>query len=266
VAADLSRLALALTALLLASCAHPAADFDKAAASLGLRRTVIPGAAFHHVVYRHDGARTGTLHLYIDGDGTPWMGGYPTADPTPRDPLVLRLMARDPARSAYVGRPCYNGMNDAACAPPLWTRDRYGPEVLDSMTEAVRRLLAAEREQEIAWFGHSGGGTLAVLLAPRFTETRGVTTIAGVLDTAAWARAVAHEDLGGSLNPADQQPLPPAIRQRHYAGADDPVAPPRLMEAGARRLGGHLIVVEGFDHACCWEQAWNAILAEAPDF
>src|SRR5258707_1238646 len=86
----------------------------------------------------------------------------------------------------------------AACASPLMTAGRY---------------------ETIAWFGHSGGGTLAVLLARRFSQTRLVVTVAGDLDTAAWAKAVAREDLDGSLNPADGPPLAPEIRQRHYAGA-----------------------------------------------
>ncbi len=282
-AADLSRLVLgeragkfaltafvraccALFALLLAACVRPAAEFDHAAASLGLRRAVVSGRGFRHVIYLHDGRRTGTLHIYIDGDGTPWIGGFPAADPTPRDPLVLRLMARDPVRSVYVGRPCYDGMADPACTPLLWTRDRFGADVVDSMAEAVRRIMAAEAadrgEEGIAWFGHSGGGTLAVLLAPRFAATRSVTTIAGVLDTKAWAKAIAHEDLGGSLNPTDRPPLPPWVRQRHYAGADDRVVPPRLMASAARHLGGRLIVVDGFDHVCCWERAWDAVGTE----
>ncbi|MCC6656833.1 MAG: alpha/beta hydrolase, partial [Rhodocyclaceae bacterium] len=49
-----------------------------------------------------------TLTIYIEGDGAPWPSPYhPPSDPTPRDPLALRLADRDTApQLAYLGRPC----------------------------------------------------------------------------------------------------------------------------------------------------------------
>jgi pimeloyl-ACP methyl ester carboxylesterase len=250
--------------LVLAACASPTAVFDQSAARLGFDRDVMTGTRFHHVVYRKDGQRTKTLHVYLDGDGTPWIDGRAASDPTPRNALVLRLLAQDPATAAYVGRPCYDGTaTDALCSQHLWTRDRYSEEVVASMAAIVSQLMTAGRYETIAWFGHSGGGTLAVLLARRFSQTRLVVTVAGDLDTAAWAKAIAHEDLDGSLNPADGPPLAPEIRQRHYAGARDRIVPPDLMANAAAHLGAGLTVIDTFDHVCCWERLWPAILAAA---
>jgi pimeloyl-ACP methyl ester carboxylesterase len=250
--------------LTLASCASPSAGFDAQAAALGLHRTVVAGAGFRHVLYRNDGAPAAVLHVYIDGDGSPWIAGQPAVDPTPRNALVLRLMAQDPARAVYIGRPCYNGTGtDAACSARLWTTDRYSAAVVASMASVVRQQLAAGGYSAVGWFGHSGGGTLAVLLARAIPRTAWVVTVGAVLDTGIWASAVAHDDLSGSLNPADGAKLPLAIRQRHYAGADDKVVPPALMASPARRLGSDLIVVPNNDHVCCWERAWPDILREA---
>ncbi len=229
---------------MLAACASPTAAFDQSAARLGLDRDVMTGTDFHHVVYRKEGRRTTTLHVYLDGDGTPWIDGRAASDPTPRNALVLRLLAQDPA-----------------CSQRLWTRDRYSEEIVTSMAAVVSQLMTAGRYETIAWFGHSGGGTLAVLLARRFSQTRLVVTVAGDLDTAAWAKAVAREDLDGSLNPADGPPLAPEIRQRHYAGARDRIVPPDLMATAATHLGAGLTIMDGFDHVCCWERIWPAILA-----
>jgi pimeloyl-ACP methyl ester carboxylesterase len=252
--------------LVLAACTTPALDFDRAADELGLELRQVTGTRFEHVVYAKGGSPTRTLHVYLDGDGTPWFAGRPAADPTPRDPLVLRLMAMDPAPAVYLGRPCYHGVDDDRdCAPRLWTSDRYSEDVVESLAAVLRRLLADGGYRKIAWFGHSGGGTLATLLAPRFPESEAVVTVAANLDTDAWAAFSWGGDLAGSVNPAKGQPLPAAIRQRHYAGGADRIVPASLTAQGASRVGGDLVVVEGYDHTCCWEQAWPHILDDLLD-
>jgi pimeloyl-ACP methyl ester carboxylesterase len=242
-----------------AGCVAPSAEFDRTAAALGLRRETIEGAGFRHALIRNRGRSTGTLHVYLDGDGSPWIAGRPTTDPTPRDPLLLRLMAADPAEAVYLGRPCYAGMAaDPACVSRLWTRERYGPEVVGSMRAAIRR---AAPGRPIGWIGHSGGGTLALLLAARVEETRFVLTIAADFDPPLWGHEVTHDSLDGSLSPTEAPPLTPAIRQLHLAGAEDRIVPPALMASATTRLGLTIEIVPGFDHACCWERSWPAALA-----
>jgi hypothetical protein len=226
-----------------------------------LSRTVVTGAGLPHVIYRKNGTPTPTLHVYLDGDGTPWIGSQPAADPTPRNPLMLRLMALDPVSAVYVGRPCYHGTAAIApCSARLWTKERYSDEVIDSLSTVVRQFMTQEGYERVAWFGHSGGGTTAVLLAERFPETAALVTIAASLDTAAWAAYTGHEDLSGSLNPASSPPLSPQIQQRHYAGGKDRIVPPALTATVAGRLGAPLRVIDNYDHVCCWEQLWPHIL------
>jgi len=259
----LPRTWLALVVVVSVGCVSPAAQFDERAAALGLRRIVVTGAGFPHVLYRKTGAPTPTLHVYIDGDGTPWIGSQPAADPTPRNPLMLQLTALDPVPAVYVGRPCYHGTAAfSPCSARLWTRGRYSSEVLVSLSTVVRQLMAQEGYARVAWFGHSGGGTIAVLLAERFPETVALVTIAANLDTAAWAAYAGQEDLSGSLNPAAMPPLSPRIQQRHYAGGKDRIVLPVLTASVAGRLGAPLRVVDDYDHLCCWEQIWPRILNE----
>ena len=49
-----------------------------------------------------------TIIRIIEGDGAEWPGKFqPPADPTPDNPLTLRLALRDPDTPvAYIGRPC----------------------------------------------------------------------------------------------------------------------------------------------------------------
>jgi pimeloyl-ACP methyl ester carboxylesterase len=210
----------------LVSCISIAEKFARHATALGFTRSVIRGADFQHVVYSKPGKFEGVLHVYLDGDGSPWIAGRPADDPTPRMPLVLDLMAQDTAPSIYVGRPCYHGLVDwKNCPSRFWLEERYSEAVVASLAAVIDRLLSAQHYQHIVWFGHSGGGTLAVLLAPRFSETAAVVTIAANFNVAAWGNYVGRLELAGSLNPASLPALPPSIRQFHYAGSCDKVAP-----------------------------------------
>ena len=260
-----SALRLALGLLLLGGCAGPAAHFSDRAAALGLHAALVEGDGFHHVAYRRAERAAGAaraLHIYLDGDGTPWAAGGPTADPTPRDPLVLRLMAMDAAPSVYLGRPCYHGRAvEPPCAPALWTDARYSEVVVASLAAAARRLLEEEGRSAIVWLGYSGGGTLAVLLAARVRETVGVVTVAANLDVEGWTRLHRQSPLDASLSPARRPPLPPGIYQRHYAGERDRVVPPAIVAAGGVPADS-LRLMPGYDHTCCWTELWPAALAE----
>lgn len=227
-----------------------------------MRGQVVPGAAFQHVVFSQTHQRSRTLHVYIDGDGTPWLAWRPAGDPTPRNPLLLRLMALDPSPSVYLGRPCYHGLSHTApCSDALWTRERYSEAVVSSMGAALRRVVQAGGFDRLAWFGYSGGGALAVLLAPRFTETTDLITVAANLDIDAWADLHGYARLVGSLNPARQPPVPAWIRQRHYVGGKDRVVPKEVVTRGP--IDPHtLTVIPSYDHTCCWETLWPAVLAD----
>lgn len=250
-----------LLLLLLAACASPAERFDREAERLGLRREDVVGTEFTHAVYVKDGRESDSLHVYIEGDGVPITARRPADDPTPRRSLVLRLMAQDPAAAVYLGRPCYHGRRDPACGSTLWTDARYAERVVASLAAAAVRVLAASGSAGITWVGHSGGGVLAMLLAERLPQTRAVVTIAANLDTDAWAAAQGLP-LTGSLNPAGRPPLSPQVRQRHYAGGRDRVVPSALVARGLNGASAELAVIDGYDHVCCWERTWPAILAE----
>ena len=258
----LLKLILFAVATALAACTSVPEDFAGQAALLHMQREVMPGAPFQHVLYRYPGQAGKTLHVYLDGDGVPWIAGRPADDPTPRSTLVLKLMALDKAPAVYLGRPCYHGVDSlGACSSRFWLDERYSEAVVASLAAVIKQLLAEGAYQNLALFGHSGGGVLAVLLAARLPQTVAVVTVAANLDLEAWSAYTETHALDGSLNPASLPPLPGLIRQRHYAGAKDKVAPPALMSTAAAHLGAELIVLDDYDHVCCWEQLWPQVLA-----
>src|SRR5262249_21147806 len=105
--------AVVLALALLGACETPAGRFAQTAGAMGFERQVIAGAGFRHVLFWSHRERAGSiLHVYIDGDGTPDIGGYPSTDPTSRNPLMLRLLDLDPGPAVLLGRPCYEGLAD----------------------------------------------------------------------------------------------------------------------------------------------------------
>lgn len=242
-------------------CQSVAEVFAKSAEAMAMPREVITGTRFQHVVFFKPGFHSTTLHIYLDGDGSPRVAGRPADDPTPRNSLVLNMMRADAAPAVYVGRPCYHGLQKTGeCSSRYWLRDRYSEAVVASLAAVIERLRERGDYKNLAVFGHSGGGTLAVLLASRLPQTESVVSIAANLDLAAWATYNGNDDLSGSLNPSALPPLPSSVRQRHFAGSNDQIVPPKLMAKTAEHLGAQLIVVEGYDHVCCWEQKWAEIL------
>ncbi len=243
-------------------CATPGERADRVAAGLAFDRLLLAGEPYSHVAYFKPGDAGAPLHVYLEHDGIPWIGNERiAADPTPRNLVMLPAMAQDTAPSLYLGRPCYFGLYAApGCEPRLWTHERYSEAVVASMAAALREFLARRGDPRARFFGYSGGGVLAMLLAERFPDTEAVVTVAANLDVAAWARLHDYSALAGSLDPALRPPLPARVAQRHYAGARDRNVPPGLLQGFAQRPGSHLVVVPEFDHVCCWEKWWPSAL------
>ena len=261
----LAVLTLMLATLLAAGCSGNPPRPDDLARRFGFERRVQRGAEFTHVVFTKAlmSAPAGALHVYIEGDGTPYLARHDfAADPTPRNPLMLRLMTLDPAPSIYVGRPCYFGLADSPpCAPRDWTLDRFSPRIVDSMARVIEQVRATRGTDAIELYGHSGGGALAVLLAARLGGVQRIVTIGGNLDTDAWAAYHGYTPLEGSLNPVRGGPLPASLIQQHFVGDRDKVVPPEIVAAAARRLGAPgVVVLHGVSHARGWDRAWPWIL------
>lgn len=241
------------------ACAPPTQRSDSIALESGFTEALIQGAQFRHRIYRKNfEAPVQALHVYIEGDGVPYHRRFIVAsDPTPRSPLMLRLMRADPAPSVYVGRPCYFGLaRDVNCDARYWTLGRFAPEVIESMAVAIRAEAARAQARDIVLFGHSGGGTLAVLVAQHLQpQVRKVVTLAGTLDIDAWTDLHRYTRLKGSVNPV-HQPRMESVELVHFVGSEDRNVPPEIVTAAAEKIGGRVEIIKGFTHGCCWDRRW----------
>jgi hypothetical protein len=252
-------------------CVAPRARLAHLARAARFQEDLVTGATFRHRIYRRealDPDASGVLHVYIEGDGQPFLSPTTVAlDPTPREPLMLRLMALDPARSLYLGRPCYFDLShDPGCDPSFWTVRRFSPEVVNSLAVVLRSEVVRAHAREVELYGHSGGGTLAVLLAARVASVTRVVTIGATLDTTAWCALHGYTPLLGSMNPTELGPHPGLPRMLHLVGSQDTNTPPELVQSAAAKIGasGSVRIVRGYTHNCCWQEIWGDVLHGDP--
>jgi pimeloyl-ACP methyl ester carboxylesterase len=220
------------------------------------------------------GKNTDTLIVYIEGDGLAYLTPTePAMDPTPRDPVALRLALAHPGggMTAYLARPCQYVMPDRArnCREAYWTGARFAPEAVEAAGIAIDRLKARMTPgTRLILVGYSGGGALAALLAERRTDVAGLVTVAADLDLAAWTAGLGLTPLRGSLDPAIDAGALSHLPQVHFTGLEDKVVDGAVLRAFLTHLpeGAPVKTVEvaGQTHGCCWAAAWPT-LSQRPE-
>ena len=206
--------------------------------------------------------RAAVLHVYLEGDGAAWWARrLPPTDPTPRTSVALPMALEDPHPAvAYLARPCQylTGSTRTVCPVAWWTSARWSEPVVAMTDQVLSALLQASGARELVLTGHSGGGTLAVLVAARRRDVRCVITVASPLDVEAWAVGQGVTPLSESLNPADLPTQDLSFQMRHLLGLDDRTVP----ASSVGRFGAHLqpeslIQVPRQGHAQGWLQHWR---------
>ncbi len=259
------HLIILLQLLALAACSSSSQRIDALARELGMTRSVVAGLGFKHIAYAHPSVSGEVLHLYLDGDGQPWLRGrYIARDPTPKRSLALALAGLDTeADAVYLGRPCYLGLSaEPNCKEAMWTSARYSEALVRSMATAAQRIIVARGAKHVRLIGYSGGGSLAMLMLAYMDSVEAVITVAANLDTNAWTDYHHYLALSDSLNPINSR-FPQGIRYWHYAGSDDNNVPYQQLSAFVARHGGESQVLAGFDHHCCWREHWPDLLSTA---
>lgn len=260
----IKRLILILTSLLLNACATAPREQQSWPNS-----TFVIDSHFKHIALAKPNANDSQrLHVYIEGDGFPFRNRFMVSkDPSPEGSLMLALMEQDPRNSLYLGRPCYfntalPAMHDALCNKQYWTTSRYSEAVVASMVDALRAHLAQHPSKGVTLLGHSGGGTIAMLMAARMPEVDQLITLAGNLDITAWTKLHHYTPLRDSLNPAELIHSAQPQQQLHFGGDKDDNIPPELSDALLKRLGKPMQILPNADHGCCWQMQWRELLTQ----
>lgn len=207
--------------------------------------------------------RYDTVHIYLEGDGVPWFrGNYPAHNPSSQKLTALHLMTRDSKPAIYINRPCY-GLHPMPqeCNAKLWTSARYSQIVIDSINSSLETIKHRLGVKKFVLIGHSGGGSIATLLAAKRDDVSALITIAANIDHQAWTEYFGYHPLSLSLNPVDVLPLDTSILQWHFVGLEDRNVPAKITRNAAQKdPQAKVIEKSDFNHVCCWYDIWPEIL------
>lgn len=238
----------------------------------GWQRINLDVGPFELVSFAPQGLQRATvLTVYIEGDGLAWINGStPSLDPTPLNPLALRLALRDPSGAAvYLARPCQfvTGVQRRGCQRKYWTSHRFAPEVIEASSSAIEQLKQRFAAERLVLVGYSGGGAVAALIAAQRRDVMRLVTVAGNLDHRTWTADLHLSPLDGSLNPADAWQRLQSVPQMHFVGGQDRVMGESVVESYRARFAPGpapaVRVLPTFDHHCCWVERWPDLLGEA---
>ena len=265
-----------LAIFVVAGCTATPAERVSAAGEIalkgGLARSTMRAQGFALTAWSRIAAPADDVHVYIEGDGYAWATSTdPSDDPTPLNPLALRLAAADDAPNVlYLARPCQfrpAGTRDS-CETSFWTERRFAEMVVASLDDAIDRVLPPSPRRRLTLIGYSGGGGIAVLLAARRTDVAAVVSVAGNIAHAVWTSHHKVSPLRGSLDPIDSAVLLATVPQLHLVGANDTIVPRLIADTFARRSppDGCIRVVSIADatHDKGWLENWPALLDRIP--
>lgn len=242
---------------------------DAAASSSGMKKSVIQTDSFAITSYRKLNNFGQDLTIYIEGDGFAWAErGRVSSNPTPKQPLVIKMAARDSAPNVvYLARPCqYTNfeLNKVECKPVWWTKNRFSEQVLTAINHAVSAAKKDSGAKMVNLVGYSGGAAIAVILAARRDDVVSLRSVAGNLDTVAINNYHKVPQMAGSLNPTTFATKITNIPQNHFYGSDDAIVPNFIAKNFAEKVGkcAHVYKVDNATHESGWEENWNGLLAK----
>lgn len=269
------RAAAVLLAAVVSGCTSvmPPAERQALADRIAAPAALLPGSTggtLPLLVYLRQRDPLLPLTIYIEGDGLAWLDlSTPSDNPTPIDPVALRLAAFDPAANVgWIGRPCqYAGIAVRGCRDnDLWTGARFSEAALAATLRGIDAM--ARPGQKIHLVGFSGGGAMAALVAARRGDVISLRTVAGTLDHVALNAYHRVSPMPASLNPADSAMKLSALPQRHFVGAKDEIVPRLAADSFLRRETAapvgcqRLEIVPDATHETGWTAAWPQLLAQ----
>lgn len=243
------------------------ADVESWAAERGFQADSITAGQFEVFSLLRKTAASSDLAVYIEGDGAGWPSIFaPPRDPTPHLSTVLQLASSDASAAvAYLGRPCQYLSDNARgrCGSHYWNERRFSTEVLRSMSAAIDDLKRRSGARSTSLIGYSGGGVVAALLAMERNDVTNLITIAAPLALSDWAAIKKLTPFDDSSDPYQRRRSPIIGAATHFAGSKDDVVPSSIVKRFVDAQGGRLLIMEGYDHQCCWVEAWPTLLRRA---
>lgn len=259
-----------LTSIFLSGCSttHDVASRVKHSQDIATQNNfqmrLVKGGEFTLTTYQRITASHLPFVFYIEGDGHLADGGVNSDNPTPVNPMSLKLATMDKRPNiVYIARPCqYTPLEmNPKCISDYWLDKRMGQEVVNSINEVINTI---NNGQKFSLVGFSGGGGLTILIAAQNSNVKDIITIASNLDTAKFDKY--HNNRGylvKSLNPINYAKQVNNIPQLHLSGMDDKRVPPFIAELYVKASNSTYVkqqIIPNVSHAKGWDKVWSKIL------
>jgi hypothetical protein len=224
---------------------------SKKAVSAGFIVSTLPTSPFPLYSAQRLSQGGSSMHIVIEGDGFAWVDRFHASNnPTPLDPVGLKIAEELSGDVVYLGRPCQY-VSSPACNPHYWTDKRFAPEVLEAFNAALDQLKTGYGDMRFSLTGFSGGAYIAMRLAAMRSDVAAVNTAAGLLDPDAWTAYHKLSPIAGV--PADT-PVNANVRYKHFCGGEDDIIPCALTR---RYVAAHpyhtMIIIKDADHGDIWK-------------
>ena len=235
-------------------------EADILACSSGFSKHLIKSGKFTLTTYQKIQDAKGRIVFYIEGDGFAFIDSSRISDnPTPLRPIILELATLDKRNNiVYLARPCqYTDLKlDKACTRSYWTDARMSKEVVMSIVAIIQQI---SKGRQVSLVGFSGGGGIAMLVAPYILDLQNIITIAGNLDIEAFAESHNSLKMSNSLNPLDFVNYVKNIPQIHISGLRDKVVPHFIAQKFTKQIGrcAKHIIIHNATHGSGWRNVWQ---------
>ncbi len=258
---------------LLTSCAHyPVMEEDtvkRTAMPVFMLERKIPSELFIFEARERVHDRNAPATVYIEGDGVPYIDDKRISnDPTPADPVALRLAAQDGDPNViWIARPCQyfkEWRKGKTCPKAYWTDRKFGYEVTDSYNQALNNIKSYYGISNFNLVGYDGGAVIAMVLAAQRADVQSVRTVAGNLDPETTALIHGYQYNGqDSSNPIQYSDRLETMPQRHFVGRLDRVTPAVVYNSYAQNVHDgrclNATLIDNADHQLGWVEQWKVL-------
>ena len=260
-----------IISLLITNCSGTLTRAKRIAATAELKSAVLNTSNFKIQSYYRFSKKGKPLTIYIEGDGQAWLTRtQPSLNPTPRNPLALKLAVLDQSKNImYLARPCQyiNLYNEKHCSIPYWTHKRFSKKIILAIDQAINIMVSRVKSKRIHLIGYSGGGAIAAMVAARRKDVASIRTLAGYMDHVALNHKANVSQLIGSLDPIKAAPRLKKTPQIHYSGKQDKRVPAWVLKNFIKAVGpSNCISLRKVNatHEEGWEEVWAKIWSRIP--